>query len=76
MRRGGAFLAMRRSLFEECGGFDAGLFGWGAEDSELCARLWMLGHSCVVVPTIARPWLCTTSSAWRSCTWMASASRG
>jgi len=50
---GGAFLAMRRSLFEECGGFDAGLMGWGGEDSELCARLWMLGHSCLVVPTIA-----------------------
>ena len=50
---GGAFLAMRRNLFEACGGFDAGLIGWGAEDSELCARLWMLGYSCLVIPTIA-----------------------
>ena len=50
---GGAFLAMRRNLFEACGGFDPGLIGWGADDSELCARLWMLGYSCLVIPTIA-----------------------
>jgi GT2 family glycosyltransferase len=50
---GGAFLAMRQDMFEACGGFDAGLVGWGADDSELCARLWMLGHSCLVIPTIA-----------------------
>jgi GT2 family glycosyltransferase len=50
---GGAFLAMRRSVFEACGGFDAGLIGWGGSDSELCIRLWLLGYSCVVLPTVA-----------------------
>lgn len=50
---GGAFLAMRRALFEECGGFDGGFRGWAPDDCELCARLWMLGYSCVVVPTVA-----------------------
>jgi GT2 family glycosyltransferase len=50
---GGAFVAMRRDVHDECGGFDDGLLGWGAEDSELCVRLWMLGYSCLVVPAVA-----------------------
>jgi GT2 family glycosyltransferase len=50
---GGAFLAMRRVLFEDCGGFDGGFRGWAPDDCELCARLWMLGYSCLVVPTVA-----------------------
>ena len=50
---GGAFLAMRKSVFDACGGFDGGLKGWGGSDSELCARLWMLGYSCIVVPMVS-----------------------
>jgi GT2 family glycosyltransferase len=50
---GGAFLAMRREVYSACGGFDDGLIGWGGSDSELCARLWMQGYSCLVVPTVA-----------------------
>lgn len=50
---GAAFLAMRRELFVECGGFDRGFMGWGPDDLELCTRLWLLGYSCVVVPAVA-----------------------
>lgn len=49
---GGAFIAMRREVYDACGGFDHGLLGWGAEDGELCARLWLLGYSCLVVPSV------------------------
>jgi len=50
---GGAFLAMRRDVYDACGGFDDGLMGWGGSDSELCLRLWIEGYSCLVVPTVA-----------------------
>jgi GT2 family glycosyltransferase len=46
----GCFLAMRRGVFEECGGFDGGLVRWGYEDAELSMRLWTSGYECVVVP--------------------------
>ena len=46
----GCFLAVRRRVFEEVGGFDEGLRGWGSEDAELCLRLWSLGLECRVVP--------------------------
>src|SRR5690349_20726532 len=49
---GGGFRAMRREVFEETGGFDAGLLLWGGEDLELCARLWMLDYPCLVLPTV------------------------
>jgi GT2 family glycosyltransferase len=49
---GGGFLAMRRNVFEETGGFDTGLLLWGGEDLELCARLWMLDYACLVLPTV------------------------
>jgi GT2 family glycosyltransferase len=49
---GGGFLAMRREVFEETGGFDTGLLLWGGEDLELCARLWMLDYPCLVLPTV------------------------
>ncbi len=48
----GCFLAMRREVFERCGGFDDGLFRWGAEDLELSLRLWTLGYQCLVVPEV------------------------
>jgi GT2 family glycosyltransferase len=49
---GGAFLAMRRDVFEATGGFDSGLVVWGAEDAELCLRLWLLGCECWIDPAV------------------------
>jgi GT2 family glycosyltransferase len=46
----GCFLAVRREVFEAVGGFDAGMTGYGAEDLELCLRLWRTGYRCVSVP--------------------------
>jgi GT2 family glycosyltransferase len=46
----GCFIAMRRDVFAECGGFDGGLVRWGYEDAELSLRLWTSGYECVVVP--------------------------
>jgi LPS sulfotransferase NodH len=46
----GCFLAMRRAVFEEAGGFDDGAVTWGSEDAELSLRLWRMGFRCVVVP--------------------------
>jgi len=43
-------MAMRRDVFEAVGGFDDGLLGWGADDSEISLRLWLLGYECLVVP--------------------------
>src|SRR5262249_12279390 len=48
----GCFMAMRREVFEAVGGFDGGFEGWGAEDSELCLRLWLLGYECFVAPAV------------------------
>ena len=49
---GGGFIAMRRDTFDAIGGFDSGMVIWGAEDSELCVRLWTLGYECLVVPAV------------------------
>jgi glycosyltransferase involved in cell wall biosynthesis len=49
---GAGFLALRRDVFTEIGGFDSGLVLWGAEDSELSMRLWMYGYECWVVPGV------------------------
>ena len=46
----GCFIALRRDVFQESGGFDEGLRGWGSEDAELSVRLWLLGYECRVVP--------------------------
>lgn len=48
----GAFLAMRREVFEETGGFDEGLIRWGANDLELSLRLWLLGYEQRLVPQV------------------------
>ena len=47
----GCFLAMRREVFDEVGGFDEGMYRWGFEDSELSLRLWLHGYRVQVVPT-------------------------
>jgi cellulose synthase/poly-beta-1,6-N-acetylglucosamine synthase-like glycosyltransferase len=46
----GCFLAVRREVFRAAGGFDAGMTGYGAEDLELCLRLWRMGYECLSVP--------------------------
>jgi GT2 family glycosyltransferase len=48
----GACLAIRRALFEEQGGFDAGLIRWGSEDAELSLRLWTAGYALRLVPEV------------------------
>ncbi len=49
---GGAFIALRREVFEATGGFDDGLILWGGGDVELSYRLWSLGLECRIVPTV------------------------
>jgi glycosyltransferase involved in cell wall biosynthesis len=49
---GGCFVALCREVFEEAGGFDAGLEGCGGEDAELSLRLWLLGYRCMLVPDV------------------------
>jgi len=49
----GAFLAVRRDVFVESGGFDAGMLRWGAEDLEFSLRLWLLGYQVLLVPQVA-----------------------
>lgn len=46
----GCFLALRRDVFVAVGGFDDGMTGYGAEDLELCLRLWRIGYRCLSVP--------------------------
>jgi len=46
----GCFLAMRREVLEQTGGFDPGLIFRGGGEMELCFRLWGLGYECRVVP--------------------------
>jgi len=48
----GCFLALRRDLFREIGGFDSGMVLWGAEDAELSVRLWTLGYECWLAPQV------------------------
>ena len=70
----GCFLAMRRDVFAEVGGFDAGMVLWGAEDSELSIRLWTLGYECWVAPAgrsaarFPRPVSLTRSNGSPCCT--------
>ena len=48
---GACALAIRRELFQDLGGFDGGLTGYGSfEDAELALRCWSLGHDVQVVP--------------------------
>ncbi len=48
----GCTLAIRRSVFEEAGGFDSGMIRSQGIDNEFCLRLWLLGHECRVVPQV------------------------
>ena len=42
--------AISRAVYEDVGGFDAGMWApWGAEDEELCLRLWRYGYECWIL---------------------------
>ncbi len=45
----GCFLAIRRSVYQQIGGFDTAMGHYGSEDLELCLRLWRAGYRCVTV---------------------------
>lgn len=45
----GCFLLIRRSLWEELGGFDESFFMYG-EETDLCLRAWGKGHKCLICP--------------------------
>ena len=53
----GVFLAVRRRVFHQLGGFDAGMSGSGGEDQELCLRLWRSGYECHVAPRVEVLWM-------------------
>jgi GT2 family glycosyltransferase len=66
-----ACAAMRKSLFDESGGFDEGMIRWGSIDNEMSVRLWLEGYELRVVPTVrvahlfrnTRPYPMTWSAA-------------
>jgi GT2 family glycosyltransferase len=51
----GCCFAMRRSVFEETGGFDEGLRARGRIDAETSLRLWLLGYENWIAPE-AKVW--------------------
>jgi GT2 family glycosyltransferase len=53
----GAFLAVRGAVFRRLGGFDAGMLDGGADDVELCLRLWTAGLQCVIAPGLEISWM-------------------
>lgn len=48
---GGCF-AIKRTVFEDVGGFETGFRTWGHEDVELSIKLWLFGYRCHVQPTV------------------------
>jgi GT2 family glycosyltransferase len=51
------FLAIRRNVMEQMGGFDGRMRTCGADDLELCFRLWTSGHECHLAPQLAVSWM-------------------
>ncbi len=47
----GAFLMVRRDLFDRLGGFDPQFFLF-SEDSDLCYRIWQAGYRVVLLPQV------------------------
>jgi GT2 family glycosyltransferase len=45
----GCFLLIRRSIWEQLGGFDESFFMYG-EETDLCLRARKLGHKCMICP--------------------------
>ncbi len=48
----GCSLAIRREIFEQAGGFDAGMMRSQGIDNEFCLRLWLLGYECWIAPAV------------------------
>ncbi|WP_078412199.1 glycosyltransferase family 2 protein [Priestia abyssalis] len=48
---GGCF-AIKRTVFEDVGGFETGFKTWGHEDVELSIKLWLFGYDCHVQPNV------------------------
>lgn len=48
---GGCF-AIKRSAFEDIGGFDKGFVVWGHEDEEISLKLWLFGYTCCIYPEV------------------------
>jgi len=61
----GCFLGIRHDLFADIGGFDNGLAVWGSEDGELCLRLWLMGYTCRLVPSLEVSHLFRTAHPYR-----------
>jgi hypothetical protein len=53
----GSFLAVLRNVFEQVGGFDGGMRQSGADDLELCLRLWTSGFQCIIAPELSVAWM-------------------
>lgn len=45
-------LAIKRSVYQEIGGFDAGLKKFFHEDMELTTKIWLFGYEALVVPDV------------------------
>jgi glycosyltransferase involved in cell wall biosynthesis len=52
---GGGFMAFRRETLHQVGMFDEGMVQWGAEDLEICLRIWLMGFEVWVMPDVAIP---------------------
>jgi hypothetical protein len=48
----GGFVAFRRDVFEQLGGFDPGMVVYGHEDSEISLHAWSMGYRCLLVPEV------------------------
>lgn len=48
----GGCMAIRKTVFDAVGGFDAGFHSWGYEDVELSIKLWLFGYKIFVNPSI------------------------
>jgi GT2 family glycosyltransferase len=59
---GGGFMAMRRTTIAQVGAFDDGMMQWGAEDLEICVRMWLMGYEVWVTPEVAIPHYFRTSN--------------
>jgi hypothetical protein len=51
------FLAIRREVMQHLGGFDGKMRRSGADDLELCLRLWTSGYECFLVPELTISWM-------------------
>lgn len=51
------FLAVRRDVMQYLGGFDGSMRQGGADDLELCLRLWTSGYECFMAPELSVAWM-------------------